>query len=152
MTTLRPTSFLLFAAGEPDRGDDGRAIASQLTVPTILHSPRVSSGSSTGPPSEELLWHFPVEQRACVRLVTDIAKSMGQVVTVIDVNWPEGDRDLVERWMGPNSLLPMLIAPDGRRLEGIESFVPSRVRRFLAKAGPSGAEPLPSNRARRSDR
>ena len=134
MTELGPKAYLLFAAGEPDRGDDGRRMASQLTVPTILLSPRISGSSSPDPPSVEVPWHFPVEQRSCVRLVTDIAQSMGRVVSVVDVNWPERDRDLVERWIGPSTLLPLLIAPDGRRLEGIEAFVPARVRRFLSQA------------------
>lgn len=135
MTELRAKSFLLFAAGEPDRGDDGRALASEIQQPTILQSiPRISGHSFPGPAPDEVPWHFPVEQRACIRLVNELAESLGRAVTVIDVNWPESDRDLVERWTGPNTLLPLLVAPDGRRLEGLESFVPSRVRRFLSQA------------------
>ena len=85
------------------------------------------------PAPDERPWHFPVEQRTCIRLVDELAESLGRTVMVIDVNWPEFHTDLVERWVGPNTLLPLLVAPDGRRLEGLESFVPSIVRRFLSQ-------------------
>lgn len=126
-----PRRFLLFAGGEPDRGDDGRGMASQLgPFKRLIQLP---GRPDLGPGEGELPWQFPVEQRACVRLVLDMARSVGRVVQVVDVNRPAGDRDLVERWVTPETVLPLLISPDGRRREGAESFVPSQIRKFLLK-------------------
>jgi len=52
-------------------------------------------------------------------------------VSIVDVNQPAGFQALVARWVGPNDVLPILVRPDGARLEGIEEFGPRRVRRFI---------------------
>jgi len=123
-----PKVFLLFAGGEPNRGDDGRAIASGLKRQTLIF-PTVTPN----PPSQATPpWEFPVEQRSCIKLVTEMAEPTGDRVRVIDVNSPGTDRRLVDRWAGSDSLLPVLVAPSGRRLEGLDAFVPGRLRRFLA--------------------
>lgn len=119
--------FLLFAAGGPDHGDDGRAIARRLRRQTGVLP---GTGADLHSPVEPQ-WEFPVEQRSCILLVEEIAATTGDEVRVIDVNQPGEDRRLVERWAGPEAVLPLLVSPLGRRLEGAESFRPKRVRQFL---------------------
>ena len=123
--------FLMFAAGEEDRGDDGREIASRYHRRFLLPTFPSRWDARTDRP-EEPRWHFPVEQAMCVRLVAELAESLGKPLKIVDVNRPEDDRDLVSQWLDANASLPVLVAPDGRRLERLESFVPARVRRFLA--------------------
>lgn len=53
---------------------------------------------------------------------------------VVDVHRPAGDHDLVERWVTRETPLPLLVSPNGGRLQGIESFVPSRLKHFLPEA------------------
>jgi hypothetical protein len=59
---------------------------------------------------------------------------MGKALKVVDVNRPSGDQGLVQRWVTRETLLPLLVSPNGRRLEGIESFVPSRLKDFLSES------------------
>lgn len=125
-----PAPFLLFAAGAPDAGDDGRDIASQLSF--FRRFAQLPGHPDLRPPEGEIPWNFPVGQRECIRLVLDIAESMGRVVKVVDVNRPAGDRALVERWAAAEAVLPLLVSPGGQRLEGADSFVPPRVRKFLS--------------------
>ena len=80
----------------------------------------------------------------CIELVAELAESAGRALRIVDVNHPADDqRALVRRWVGTNTLLPLLVAPDGRTLEGSESFVPSRVRRFLRGGLAPGAPVVP---------
>jgi hypothetical protein len=68
------------------------------------------------------------------RLVLDIASSLGVTVRAVDVDRPANDLELVRRSVGPDTELPLLVSPDGRRLEGDGAFTPQAVERFLRGA------------------
>lgn len=129
-------TFLLFAGGEPYRGDDGRGI--------LRHFPRMRAFSISRPEFSEKAsvarakkephpWEFPIDVRPCLELVLDLAKKAGQTVKLVDVNRPQDDVELVGRFVNESHLLPMLIAPSGARLEGLDAFSPAAVRSFLAR-------------------
>ena len=68
----------------------------------------------------------------CVNLVREIAEQRGRSVTVVDVDRPAPDqRPLIERWVRTSDVLPLLVRPDGARLEGLENFEPGTVRKFI---------------------
>jgi hypothetical protein len=77
------------------------------------------------------LRYFPGEQGRSVRLALEIAEGSEVPVKVVDVNLPGDDAPLVTRFVTTATLLPLLVAPDGRTLEGESDFVPSRLRSFL---------------------
>jgi hypothetical protein len=83
------------------------------------------------PPAEGLPRHLPMPEGQCVEMVLEIARKEGRRVTVIDVDRAGERQPLVNRWVGENDVLPLLIRPDGARLEGLEEFLPARVRRFI---------------------
>jgi len=66
------------------------------------------------------------------RLVLDVARRNGLSVKVVNVNHPGDDRALAQEYVAADDDLPVLIRPDGARLSGEESFVPSTLERFLA--------------------
>ncbi len=124
--------FVLFAASEPVRGDEGYRVASRLPRFRAFQfaSPagsgsNAAAGSDGGPPYE-----FPGEVGRCVRLAVELAESASVALHVIDLHQPGDASALVERWVTPETLFPLLVAPDGRRLEGAASFVPSTLRSF----------------------
>lgn len=149
-----PSDAVLFVAGEPDVGLDDLStgersvfrraagfVAGGALVATsaeVRGWKAARQGEGSGPPE----WHLPPVQNQCAELVRSIAEQLGRTLRVVDVNRPSGYRDLVERWVGPNDLLPLLVRSDGSRLEGEERFVPRQVRRFLQ----------PENRKPRGDR
>lgn len=77
-------------------------------------------------------WHLPSQQNRCAQLVLGVARENNRRVTIFDVNRPAGRLRLVDRWFRENGLLPVLVRPDGSWLAGLESFVPKRMRRFVA--------------------
>ena len=64
-------------------------------------------------------------------MVLDIAKKHNLSVKVIDVNNPGADDGLVRRHVGSDGVLPLLVRPDGARLERGASFVPEIIDKFL---------------------
>ena len=125
--------FLLFAASEPLRGNEGYAVAStfhRLRGPFQLPPEHPVPGLRTQ--EGQRRWAFPEEVGQCVRLAVELAGRLGRDVRVVDLNGPAVDVEQVRRWVSPETLLPLLVSPDGRRLEGIGSFVPSTLRAFLA--------------------
>jgi len=132
VTPEREGTVLLFAASEPFRPEEGYAIASSF------HRLRgfvvLPSKDAVGPvrgPSGERRWEFPEDVGRCARLAVEIARSMGRDLRIIDVSRPGEDDALVRQWVRPETLLPMLLAPDGRALNGMEAFQPGRLRAFL---------------------
>jgi len=144
--------LILFVAGEPDFGigslHEGRTTIVDRLVGMALpfggHVPvsrsssppgdiPPSSGESESPPSDERPWHLPPAQVQCVDMVLGIARHERRTVTVVDVDRPGAQQTLVDRWVGPNDVLPLLVRMDGSRLEGIEEFVPQKVRQFLRR-------------------
>lgn len=65
------------------------------------------------------------------RMVLGLARKHGISIQVIDVNHPEGNADLIRRYLHEDDVFPVLVRPDGGRLVGSESFLPPVVERFL---------------------
>jgi len=142
--------LILFVSGEPDTGvgslHDGKTtIVDRLVgmgMPYGGHVPVSRStnppgnvpptlGETPSPPSDDRPWRLPPDQVQCVDMVLRIARRERRTVTVVDVNRAGAQQDLVHRWVGPNDVLPLLARMDGSRLEGIEEFVPQKVRKFI---------------------
>jgi hypothetical protein len=77
---------------------------------------------------------FPADQVMCAQQLLEAAKRLGRTVKIVDVNQPEVDRALVQRFVGPDDVLPIAVRSDGTRLEGTESFGPGALQEFLAGA------------------
>jgi hypothetical protein len=93
---------------------------------------RESDGSEASPPSDTRPWFLPRSQETCAEMVIEIAMRERRPLLLVDVNRPGEFRDLVVRWVQPTDVMPLLVRPDGARLEGEENFVPGKVRRFVA--------------------
>jgi hypothetical protein len=74
---------------------------------------------------------LPPDQVRCVRELLKIAGQEGRTVTVVDVNEPTANKDLIAGWVGPTDVFPLLVRPDGARLAGDENFRPQKLRRFV---------------------
>jgi hypothetical protein len=86
-----------------------------------------------GPPSERPA-RLPRLQLHCMNTVLRIARSAGREVTVVDVDRAAGRQHLVDRWVEARAPLPLLVRSDGRRLAGLEQFVPEVLRSFISGA------------------
>jgi hypothetical protein len=93
--------------------------------------PAAAPGSGNPALAEDRPWHLPAQQIMATNLVFEVAGSLGQTVRLIDVNQPGRDQDLVTRWVGDGGVVPLLVRTDGRRLQGLEEFLPKKVRRFI---------------------
>jgi hypothetical protein len=137
--------LLMFVAGEPETGGSLRSAGTSFlgrlgggfapsTMYLGLHekAPPATTGSSTSE-TDPRAWHLSPGQTDCVNMVLDIAEREKRRVTVIDVDRPIGQVELVRRWVGPEDVLPLLVRPDGSRLMGLESFTPRNVRRFIRR-------------------
>ena len=143
MTAGGGTDLLLFVAGEPGPGADPmrdvetsmvRRMAGSVVGGWWSGAKRGASRSTDSSPlvsSDDQAWHLPPEQIQCVNLVSGIAQRVGKTVALVDVNRPAGRQDLVERWVGSDGVLPLLVRRDGARLQGIDEFIPRTVRRFI---------------------
>jgi hypothetical protein len=139
-------ALLLFVAGEPSSGPDPmkdvetsvfRRVSGMMLGSGLVGRPKASSTRNRTPQSpspEDALWHLPPEEIQCVKMVLLIAQKRGRSVTVVDVNRDEGHQVLIARWVGADDVLPLLVRPDGTRLEGLEDFTPSQVRRFIRES------------------
>lgn len=135
--------LLLFVAGEPDSGvgstrDVQTSIAGRLAGSFLggwvlgpSEAKSSASGDSQAPLPDGQPWHLPPQQVQATDMVLDVARSKGRTVTIVDVNRPAGNQSLVDRWVGPDGVLPLLVRSDGARLEGIEKFAPRKVRDFV---------------------
>ena len=145
-----PSSLVLFVAGEPQVTPDihqstvgmaarltGMVSPGGATLPKSLRS-QYSKDSwgpddlPQSPSSDQVSWHLPPSQMACLDIVLEAAKRQQRTVLVVDVDRPGEHRDLVNRYLGPDDVLPLLISPDGARLEGEEEFTSTKVRKFIA--------------------
>lgn len=75
---------------------------------------------------------FPPGQLMCVDRVLEAAKATGRSVSLVDVNEPGLDGNLVAELLGAWDVLPVLVRSDRTRLVGEESFTPHALRRFLS--------------------
>jgi len=138
-----PGPFLLFVASEPLRGDEGYVVTSQFhRLRAFLQLPP-KSPARTRDASGRTLREPPEDVGRCLRAAVEVAAELGTTVRVIDLERPGEDAALVERYVRPESLLPLLVSPHGERLEGMDAFVPSRLRRFLSEAEAGGPEARP---------
>lgn len=123
-------AFLLFLAGE--RFQDG-VPGGTHPVLTAVFVRGVGTGTTIGghEPADAQPGQIYGRQAEMGRMVLDLATRCGATVKVVDVDRPGADLPLVERWVTPDADLPLLVRPDGARLEGAASFVPSKVAAFL---------------------
>ncbi len=122
--------FLLFAASERDPSVDGLDAVAGMGQRLLGVGPASgrARGSRAGSPPTE---NFPGEQGRSVRLALDIGQSLGRTVRVIDLSRPGDDQALANQYAQGEPLLPLLVAPSGRRLEGLDSFVPAQLKKFF---------------------
>lgn len=135
-----PTEVLvLFVSGEPGPEEDlsrdvSYSFLSRLTG-TVVPPAMLRGKGSTAPPVRPARpaneWHVPRAEIMTVNLVLEEAKEAGCGVTLVNVNQPGDQRDLVSRWVHPDDILPLLARSDGSRLSGMEQFRPTAVRRFV---------------------
>jgi hypothetical protein len=144
MTTRTVGDLILFVGGEPDPGIPSirdstvrfstRVLAGIFPIPVAklaFVGRSTKSPGSASPPSGELPWRLPSEQIHCVNTVVEVAYREGKTVTLVDTAHPAGRRALVDRWVGSDRVLPVLVRSDGALLEGIEKFGARRVRQFI---------------------
>jgi hypothetical protein len=143
MSTPGGIDLLLFVAGEPGSADEPywsfvrwlngtrMAVRFQRWWLGERRSTAGGTGAARPLPTEPPPWHLPPQVTLCVNLVLENARRTGRTVTVVDVDRAGPEQDLVDRWVGPNDVLPLLVRPDGARLEGIEEFIPQKVREFI---------------------
>jgi hypothetical protein len=146
--------LLLFVAGEPDSGQGSTqvldsSVARRLTgflaggwMFMTRNDPPAPAASALPSAADSQPWHLPQPQIQAVNLVVEVAEGAGRRVGLVDVNRPEGRQALVDQWVGSDGVLPLLVRPDGARLQGIEEFHPRNVRTFIQGWRPG--TPLPS--------
>jgi hypothetical protein len=143
MSRAEKPDLILFVAGEPFSGQDPmrdvqisivRRTVNVMTGGSWLDNADHRPRSRDDPPTrlgDERPWHLPPQQILCANLVLKTAQLRRRSVAVVDANRPAGFEDLVQRWVGPNDVLPLLVRPDGARLEGVEDFTSRKVRQFI---------------------
>jgi hypothetical protein len=144
MAAVPKSDFLLFVSGEPDQGLSARSVPTSFSLrlaggvlPTYLFMnspPNLTAQAEYGQPdlAEGRPWRLPADQIMCVNMVDEIAEHQLRGVALIDVDRPSGREALVRKWIGPNDVLPVLVRPDGARLQGFEEFNARKVRKFIA--------------------
>jgi|HubBroStandDraft_1064217.scaffolds.fasta_scaffold14723_6 hypothetical protein len=146
MAERGPIDLIMFIAGEPDSGRPSlrqstvsslaRAVGAAVPLGLVMKSsqgPTTVSGTSPSQSYRGTRWHLPPEQVHCINTVLEVAEQEDRKVAVVDVDRSDGRQDLVARWVGPDDVLPLLVRPDGARLQGIENFSPRTVRRFVRR-------------------
>jgi hypothetical protein len=143
---MGPNDLVMFVAGEPDSGRPSlrqstvsgltRAVGAVVPLGVVMKSPQgppTDSGTVPSQSSRGTRWHLPPEQVHCINTVLEVAEQEDRQVAIVDVDRSDGRPDLVARWVGPDDVLPLLVRPDGARLQGIENFSPRTVRRFVRR-------------------
>jgi len=128
-------TLLLFVGGDPSLAEGLRhfpraipLLAGFLIPPSLL----LEGSSSRRPSARDATLLIPADQVMAVERLGDAVKGSPRTVRVVDVNRPGNDRYLVEGLVGPQDVLPILVRPDGARLEGAESFSPAALRKFVS--------------------
>jgi len=137
--------LVLLVAGEPDSGASavrlfGVGLLLRWSAMVVPGTGRLGSGGPASsdsnfdqpPLTEKRPWHLPGQQLICVNMVLDEAERRGRSVTIVDVDRPGDQQSVVDRWFGPQDVVPILVRPDGVRLVGVENFSPEQVRHFVA--------------------
>lgn len=144
--------LVLFVTGEPDPGlpstrDVTLSVGDRIwgsfvplglmlkspTGPLIKpgQGPPYSAESALPPEPKGDSWRLPPQQIQCVNAVVDLARRERRTLTIVDVDRAGARQPLVDRWVGSDDILPILVRPDGARLEGLENFGPRQLRRFI---------------------
>ena len=148
MALASEAELLMFVAGEPkttpsvrESGAGAMARVSGMVLGAgVLPAAEWKAGGAErfnpdkyqAPPlTDTRPWHLPPQQMICLDIVLDVAKQQNKRVTVIDVDRALDRQALVDRWVGPNDVLPLLVRSDGARLGGAENFRAAKVRRFV---------------------
>jgi len=124
----------LIVTCEPDSGLPSPAPA--LTWPygrvTVLPPPGYAGSLEPGDdPDAPVEWHITPDIAVCVRKVTDLVRKHHQTLRIVDIERPGSYREQVLEFMLGSHSFPILVRPDGRRLEGIEEFKESTIESFL---------------------
>ncbi len=142
-----PTSRL-FVCGEPV--DDAIPGGRRRIVHTWTGGGMPIGGTSTGGPAAADLGPGQIcgPSARVGRLVLEIARGRTLSVKVVDVNDPGDDRELLRCYGIEESVLPVLVRPDGARLVGDSELEPERLRRFLdgGSRSPRARAPDPGER------
>ena len=127
-------ALLLFVGGDPQLAESLGAfprafprLLGFIVPPTLL----IGSARGDPPRASEAPWLIPADQLMASERLSEAIRGTPRTVKVIDANQPGDDRALVERYLTPADVLPVLVRPDGARLEGAEAFSPSNLRAFL---------------------
>jgi hypothetical protein len=100
---------------------------------SVLPPPwHVGSAEPPEDPVSHADWQIPAPLVACVQAVLDVVRRHHRSIRVVDVNRPGEYAEQVHEYVVTPHTFPVLVAPDGRRLEGIESFGESTLERFMA--------------------
>ncbi len=136
---MADSPLLLFVGGDPALG---RRLASfprrfyglgRLIFPVgLLPGPKVGEATDPGDAAAPV----PPDQLMCLERVVDALAGTTRAVRIVDVNGPGEDRSLVERYVSAADVLPILVRPDGTRIEGAEAFTRRRLLDFLGPAAP----------------
>lgn len=145
MSAPGPGSLLLFVAGDPSLANElvrfpkGLPLLAAFLLPaSILLGPAPPQQLAAG----EEVWLIPADQVMCLERVGAALQGRHRTVKVVDVNHPsDDDRRLVVQYVGAEDILPILVRPDGARLEGVEAFAPSALRRFVGSGEARGRGP-----------
>lgn len=122
------SAFLLFIAGEPF--EIGVKVA-RTSNRTFWYRGGLSDPEGLDDPDYAVRDQTYGPQATIARMVSDLAARDGLDVKVVNVERPGDDLALVEASVRADTDLPLLVRPDGRRLEGAENFEPARVSKFL---------------------
>ncbi len=139
----------LFVPGEPGagNGDVGyrsfwQTMLGAVSIPAIArtssHEPArltergdASSDWSIQVLGEDTEWHVPSGLVASVELVIDVARRERRPLTIVNVDRPGEALPIVDRFVRPSDVFPVLVRADGERLAGEQEFTRSGLRRFL---------------------
>jgi hypothetical protein len=75
---------------------------------------------------------LPEDEEEAVRLVLKIALAKGKNVHLVDVGKESALRRLIEERLHHLRHYPVLVRPDGRRLEGLQNVTPGQLEAFLS--------------------
>jgi len=72
------------------------------------------------------------EEEDAVRLVWKVAHEKGKTIHIVDVGKKSALRRLIEEHLHHLRRFPVLVRPDGRRLEDVQNFSEESLERFLS--------------------
>jgi len=130
-------TLLMFVGGEPDSPQADPLILGPLArLASFVIPPRMMLNFPTvpiPPDPTQPPWRIVKDHALCIEMVARVAGRHGQAVKVVDVNRAREEQDLVRQYIDEQDVLPVLVRLNDRsRLEGLESFSPGALERFIA--------------------